>query len=340
MKDAIKSRLWLKDTTNVEKSANWTEKENLKMFVKFENIVEKWEKREVWGLASQEVIDTTGDIVTYEAMKDAWPEYIKYGNIREMHQPRAVWTVIDSEFIDESKATFIKVKIVDDDVWEKIKAGVYKGFSIWAKIVDAGWEIVDEKEVFVISKMKLVEISVVDRPANQEANIEGFKFISLNNESMSKKLLEKFMKGESPEELKKSETVVTEPTEPVEPVTPAEPVEPVAADPVEPTEPVETEKTEKEVELQKTLDAVLEKFNTMEEKLNKVLEFNDMLVKWLDMSFDNLSEKFEKVDAIESTLKSISAGTKSVQKTVEPNLMKSHNNEVSFKDIFGFGGRV
>jgi Asp-tRNA(Asn)/Glu-tRNA(Gln) amidotransferase C subunit len=127
--------------------------------------------------------------------------------------------------------------------------------------------------------MKLVEISVVDRPANQEANIEGFKFISLNNESMSKKLLEKFMKGESPEELKKSETVVAEPAVQVDPVTPTEQVEQVDTAPVEPTEQVETEKTEKEVELQKTLDAVLEKFNTMEEKLNKVLEFNDMLVK-------------------------------------------------------------
>jgi len=347
-KDSVKNRSWFVDTTNWIEKKESTE-ENLEMFFKIDNIVEKWEQKEVWGIASSEVVDVTWDIVTYDAMKDAWEDYARYWNIREMHQPRAVWVLIDSEFLDDKKATFIKVKIADDDVWEKIKMWVYKWFSIWARILDAEWRMVDWNEVFVITKMTLVEISVVDRPACQEANIEWYKFISLTNESMTKSLLEKFMSGKKEDEQKEvtknDEAANDEANQDVTKWEDAQEWDELSQEWEwqewaweEAPKDVEWEwewEDEDVVEVsKKSLDALIEKVDSLSESLTKVLEFNDKLVKWLDLSFDNLSTKFEKVDEIEKTLKNINTSKRSVQKDVEIDLSKSQSKEISFKDIF------
>ena len=377
-KQELKSRNWFIDTTNIEKSKK-DEKSNLEMFFKIDNIIEKWDSREVWGIASAEIVDTTWDIVTYDAMKDAWPDYIQYGNIREMHQPRAVWTVTEHEFLDEEKAVYIKVKIIDDDVWEKIQAWVYKWFSIWARIIDAGWEIVDEEEVYVISKIMLVEISVVDRPANQNANIDGFKFISLTNDNMSKKFLEKFMSGKDKEEEKevvKTEVTDEETTETTsDEVTEKVDVETTTETETEGTKETETEtdpetsetetetdeettsdewtetetetdetdsETEKTVTIsEKSFTSLVEQVQWISDKLEKALSFNDKLVKGLDLSFWRVIDKFDKVDEMESTLKALSTSNKSVQKDMwNVNLAKSHNKEVSLTDLFWIWGQM
>jgi len=157
------------------------------------------EKREVWWIATKEIIDSVWDIVDYKAVKEAWDDYMKFANIREMHQPKAVWTVVDYKFDDENKAVYIKAKIVDDEARLKVKEWVYKWFSIWWRVLDWKYEIVDWKEVFRITKLELIEISLVDRPANPEAVIESFK--SLNLDTMGiKDLLKKFIKWEIKEE--------------------------------------------------------------------------------------------------------------------------------------------
>lgn len=119
------------------------------------------EKRTVSGYASTECVDLDGEIVSRDAIKAALPGYMVWRNIREMHQPSAVGVAKEAN-IDE-KGLFLTAKIVDDEAWRKVVEGVYKGFSIGGrKLAKVG---------NTITKVDLVEVSVVDRPANPDCAI-------------------------------------------------------------------------------------------------------------------------------------------------------------------------
>lgn len=134
-----------------------------RLFAQFQKVDE--EKREVYGYASTEAMDSQGEIVKKDAIEKALPDYMKFGNIREMHQPSAVGKTKSAEIDD--KGLFLKTKIVDDSAWAKVKEGVYNGFSIGGRILEkVGKEIRD---------LELVEISIVDRPANPEALFTVYK---------------------------------------------------------------------------------------------------------------------------------------------------------------------
>lgn len=123
------------------------------------------ELRMVYGYASTEALDSQGEIIAREAIIEALPEYMKFGNIREMHQPSAVGKAHEAT-IDET-GLFIGVKVVDESAWQKVKESVYNGFSIGGKIVT--------KVNDTITKLRLTEISLVDRPANPEAVFAFYK---------------------------------------------------------------------------------------------------------------------------------------------------------------------
>ena len=89
------------------------------------------EKRMVYGYASTEALDVQGEVVTKDAIAGALDEYMKFANVREMHQPSAVGVTKKAEI--DNKGLYIDVKVVDDAAWEKVKEGVYKGFSIGGK---------------------------------------------------------------------------------------------------------------------------------------------------------------------------------------------------------------
>lgn len=59
---------------------------------------------------------------------------------------------------------------MDDDAWEKVKEGVYKGFSIGGRVTQR-----DPANRKLITGLELSEISLVDRPANPEAMIDLYK---------------------------------------------------------------------------------------------------------------------------------------------------------------------
>jgi len=126
------------------------------------------EERTVEGYASTEALDCQQEIVKYTAIENALPDYMKFGNIREMHQASAVGKTIMAAVDKVKKGLWIKAKIVDDVAWKKVKEGVYNGFSIGGNIVSKIGNSIEE--------LKLVEISVVDRPANPEALFSVIKF--------------------------------------------------------------------------------------------------------------------------------------------------------------------
>ncbi|MEI8032773.1 MAG: HK97 family phage prohead protease [Chlorobiaceae bacterium] len=124
----------------------------------------------VWGYASSTAVDSDGETVTAEAMKAALPDYMKFGAVREMHDSKkAAGTAIEAD-VQEDGRTYFGALIVDAEAVKKVTAGVYKGFSIGGKVTDR-----DETNKSIIKGLKLVEVSLVDRPANPEAVLTVFK---------------------------------------------------------------------------------------------------------------------------------------------------------------------
>lgn len=135
----------------------------------------------VAGIASSEDMDSDGEIVMAEAMREALPEYMKFGAVREMHQPIAAGTALHAEVSDDGK-TYFEALIVDPLACKKVETGVYKGFSIGGKVPPDGRDLENKK---IIRRVNLNEISLVDRPANPAAVFTLVKFDSSEGDSMA-----------------------------------------------------------------------------------------------------------------------------------------------------------
>ena len=160
--------------------AHWnTEGESLRLSLPFAKVDK--ERRIVSGFASLDNIDKQDDIVTAEASMDAFAKF--RGNIREMHQPLAVGKMVsfkaDKYFDPESKkfynGVFVSAYVSKgaQDTWEKVLDGTLAGFSIGGRMNkwDDGYDEKSDKAIRIIKQYDLVELSLVDSPANQFANI-------------------------------------------------------------------------------------------------------------------------------------------------------------------------
>lgn len=137
--------------------------ENFNFFIPLSKVDK--ETRTVSGYASTPALDLDGEIITLDAVKKALPGYMAWRNIRRMHTNDAVGVAQEANV--DAKGLFLTAKIVDDDAWNKCLEGVYKGFSIGGKKLN--------KSGNTITAIDLVEISIVDRPANSECKFDVAK---------------------------------------------------------------------------------------------------------------------------------------------------------------------
>jgi len=164
---------------NIEKSLWFADGDNISLSVPFTKV--NREKRTVSGFATLDNLDQTGDVVTQEASLKAFESF--RGNIREMHGSNAVGKMISFKpetYYDPNTREFYNGVYVDayiskgaQDTWEKILDGTLAGFSIGGKIVDSENEVnkATGKPVRFIKEYALVELSIVDSPANELCNI-------------------------------------------------------------------------------------------------------------------------------------------------------------------------
>ena len=164
---------------NINKAFWTTDGDNVRLSMPFGKV--DIEKRIVSGFASVDNVDKQYDIVTTEASMSAFAKF--RGNIREMHQPSAVGKMIsfkEEKYFDPESKKFYKGIYVSTyiskgaaDAWEKVLDGTYTGFSIGGRMNkwdDAYNEELD-KAIRIIKDYDLVELSLVDSPANQFASI-------------------------------------------------------------------------------------------------------------------------------------------------------------------------
>ena len=122
----------------------------------------------VYGKATDDSVDLDQQICDEAWLKTAMPVWFQSGgNIREQHSNIAAG--VAQEYEAKSDGHYISALVVDPVSVKKVKTGVLKGFSIGIKsprvIRDnkaAGGRIVDGQ---------IIEISLVDRPANPNAKL-------------------------------------------------------------------------------------------------------------------------------------------------------------------------
>ena len=158
--------------------AHWiTEGDNVRISMPIGKVDQ--ERRIVSGFATLDNVDKQNDIVTTEASLKAFAKF--RGNIREMHSPLAVGKMVsfkEDRYFDPTTKKFYNGVYVSayvskgaQDTWEKCLDGTLTGFSIGGNIVQASYDDGDNPDNRIIKDYELMELSLVDSPANPLANI-------------------------------------------------------------------------------------------------------------------------------------------------------------------------
>jgi len=170
--------------------AHWvTEGDNVRLSMPIGKV--DVERRMVSGFATLDNVDRQGDIVTTESSIDAFKNF--RGNLREMHQPSAVGKIVsfkEDKYFDPNDKKFYSGVYISayvskgaQDAWEKVLDGTYTGFSIGGNIKswDDAYDEKMDKSIRVIKNYELHELSLVDNPANQFANIVSIEKVNGQN---------------------------------------------------------------------------------------------------------------------------------------------------------------
>jgi len=158
------------------------------------------DERIVAGWASVEIVDLQKDIIPVKVLERAMYKYMdRGGHILYHHSNVPVGKVLRWEVKKHPETgkygVWIEAKIfneyeTDNIVWNAIKQGKIKGFSIGGvgkekkvKIKDADGK---EQEVDLVTDIELNEISLVEEPANPLAKIEQINWYAKSNDAVKK----------------------------------------------------------------------------------------------------------------------------------------------------------
>ena len=156
----------------------------------------------VKGLATDDTLDLDHQICDPKWLKSAMPAWMEIGNIREMHGSKAVGKATEME--QTGTGFVVTAKVVDPQAAMMVEEGIYTGFSIGIK----GARVVkdDKAPGGRIVDGSIVEISLVDRPANSSCSIEIAK--SVDGALVKGSAVSEVEKAESP--TLNAEAVMTE----------------------------------------------------------------------------------------------------------------------------------
>lgn len=151
----------------------------------------------VYGKATDDSVDIDQQICDAAWLGKAMPEWFKTGgNIREQHSNIAAG--VAKELNSTNDGHYISALVVDPVSVKKVETGVLKGFSIGIR---APRIVRDEKAANGrIIDGQIVEVSLVDRPANPNAKLMLAKSDNANNLVQVEELIEtETVKGEKME---------------------------------------------------------------------------------------------------------------------------------------------
>ena len=180
-------------------------------------------------LASTEDLDAQGHIITGEAMKGAANDLVGRTLLYNHNLDRAIGKVLSArtEQVNGKWAIVVKAFLssVEKELWGKVRDGTLDSFSIKALIPESGrskvWNEGAQKYIAVITKMTLVEVSLVSIPANANARMLSWQIEKALNSYFLKGFdINKIdiggnmnIKQETVEEIKKYLDTTSQPTE-------------------------------------------------------------------------------------------------------------------------------
>ena len=173
------------------------------------DVVQKDAKSEVLtikGYANTVTKDRSGDVIVSEAwQKGGMDDYLKNPIILAFHDySRPVGTTVDYNVTDKGLEIVAEISTAAGEVYNLIKDGVLKTFSVGFSIKDADYE--KDSDTFFIKDLELYEISVVSVPANQDSTFSLAK--SFDNEDEYNSFKKSYGKVEvKEEELTKGEKI-------------------------------------------------------------------------------------------------------------------------------------
>ncbi len=118
------------------------------------------------GYASTNDVDRAGDVVPSSVWKDGMANFLNNPIILSQHDyDQPIGKMVDYKI--DNKGLWIKARISSaaEEVFNLIKDGIISAFSIGFRVLDAEYNAITE--LFIITKLELVEISAVSVPCNQ-----------------------------------------------------------------------------------------------------------------------------------------------------------------------------
>ena len=188
---------------------------SLNIFVPLSKVDE--ENRLVYGLVAEEIVDNAGELFDYESSKPNFEKWsataetmsrgLSKGNLRSMHGSVAAGIVTDLGFDDDNRRIECCAKVVDDNEWRKVLAGVYTGFSMGGKYEKRWVEKTDSGEQRKRYTALPCEISLVDKPCIPTATFDFVKADGVvvevhHGDVLDEEAAEELEKGTQPREPK------------------------------------------------------------------------------------------------------------------------------------------
>lgn len=139
------------------------------------------------GLASTPAIDRGEDIIDPEAFSKALATFLNNPVLLWNHDDNhpAIGQILKAEITDDG--LFVRAQVSDREIWEKIKNGDLRAFSIGYRPLKWETETIDGKEVRIVKELDLLEISIVNVPMNQEAMFSMAKSVKSALDALEEK---------------------------------------------------------------------------------------------------------------------------------------------------------
>jgi HK97 family phage prohead protease/HK97 family phage major capsid protein len=156
------------------------------------------------GYANTVSKDRAGDVIVKEAWeKGAMDDYLKNPIVLAFHDySRPVGTTVSHSVTDKGLEIVAEISKAAGEVYNLIKDGVLKTFSVGFSIKDADYD--REEDTFFIKDLSLYEISVVSVPANQNSTF------SLAKAFDSEEAYKAYKESYAPSKVEATVTVVTD----------------------------------------------------------------------------------------------------------------------------------
>lgn len=142
------------------------------VFAPIERVNEEERTVEAYAFVNEVVDGENGVRLKRTAMEAATPDYMSWANIRRQHHPDPVGVARSVEW--DQKGARMVVEVVDDDAWEKVKRGVFKGLSVGVRPT-----VMRGKSVETCT---WVETSLVDRPKDPDARFMAIRAEGIEDE--------------------------------------------------------------------------------------------------------------------------------------------------------------